>query len=109
MIVHPSNVVRRSGISLKNQQKARGKCKPLINRVCNLIFEQLKREKLVFLGAPWPAWTLDLASVKKIQAMEKLGVARSRQTFGKKQVKGGSVIRKPGLVFIPPSLVEQNV
>ena len=38
--------------------------------------------------------TLDLASVQKIQAMGKLGVTRSRQTFGKKQVLGTSVIRQ---------------
>ena len=71
--VHPTDVVCRSGFALKNQQKVRGKCKPLVNHVCSL-----RREKLVFLGAPWPAWTLDLASVQKIQAMGKLGVARSR-------------------------------
>ena len=81
----------------------------MVNHVCSLIHEQLKREKLVFLGAPWPAWTLDLASVQKIQAMGKLGVTRSRQTFGKKQVLGGSVIRKPGIMFVPPSVVEQSV
>ena len=106
--VHPPDVVCRSGFSLKNQQKVRGKCKPLVNHVCSLIHEQLRREKLVFLGAPWPAWTLDLASVQKIQAMGKLGVTRSRQTFGKKQVLGGSVIRKPCIMFVPPSVVEQS-
>ena len=47
--------------------------------------------------------------MKKIQAMEKLGVTRSLQTFGKKQVLGGSVIRKSGIMFVPPSVVEQNV
>ena len=107
--VHPADVVCRSGISLKNQQKVRGKCKPLVNHVCSLIREQLRRGKLVFLGAPWPAWTLDLPVVKKIQAMGKLGVTRSRQTFGKKQVLGGRVIRQPGIVFVPPSVVERNV
>ena len=104
--VHPPDVVCRSGFSLKNQQKIRGMRKPLVTHVCSPIHEQLRREKLVFLGAPWPAWTLDLASVQKIQAMGKLGVRRSRQTFGKKQVLGGSVIRKPGIVFVPPSVVE---
>ena len=96
MTVHPPDVVCRPGISIKILQKVRGKRKPLVNHV-------------VFLGAPRPAWTLDLASVKKIQAMGKLGVARSRQTFGKKQVMGGSVIRKPGIEFVPPSVVEQKV
>ena len=76
--------------------------------MCSLIHEQLKREKLVFLGAAWPAWTLDLASVQKIQVMGKLGVTRSRQTFWKKQVLGCSVIRKPGILFVPPSVVEQS-
>ena len=109
VVVHLPDVVCRSSSSLKNQRKVRGKCKPLVNHVCSLIQEQLRREKLVFLGAPWPAWTLDLASVKKNQAMEKLGVTRSRQTFGKKQVLGCSVIRKPGIMFVPPSVVEQNV
>ena len=41
--------------------------------------------------------------------MGKLGVTRSRQTFGKKQVLGGSGIRKPGTKFVPPSVVEQRV
>ena len=67
--VRPPDVVCRSGISFQIQQKVRGKCKPLVKHVCSLIHEQLRREKLVFWGAPWPAWTLDLASVKKIQAM----------------------------------------
>ena len=102
--VHPPDVVCRSGFSLKNQQQVRGKCKPLVNHVCSLIHDQLRREKLVFLGAPWPAW-----SEQKIQAMEKLGVTRSRETCGKKQVLGGSVIRKPGTMFVPPSVVEQGV
>ena len=73
------------------------------------VHDQLRGEKLVFLGAPWPAWTLDLASVQKIQAMGKLEVTRSNQSFGKKQVLGGSVIRKPGFMFVPPSVVEQSV
>ena len=107
--VHLPDVVCRSRFPLKHQQKARGKCKPLVNHVCSLIHGQLRREKLVFLGAPWPAWTLDLASVQKIQAMGKLGVTRSRQTFGKKQVLGGSVVRKPGIMFVLPSVVEQSV
>ena len=47
--------------------------------------------------------------MQKIQAMVKLGVTRSRQTFGKKQVSGSSVIRKLGIMFVPPSVSEQNV
>ena len=43
-------------------------CKPLVTHVCSLIHEQLKRDKLCFLGASWAAWTLDLISVQKIHA-----------------------------------------
>ena len=107
--IHPPDVVCRSGFSLKHQHKVRDNCKPWVNHVCSLIHEQLRREKRVFLDAPRPAWTLDLASVQKIQAMGKLGVTRSRQTFGKKQVLGGSVIRKLAIMFVPPSVVEQSV
>ena len=74
--VHPPDVVCRSGFSLQHQQKVRGKCKPLVNHVCSLIHEQLRRQKLFFFGAPWPAWTVDLASVQKIQAMGKLEMKR---------------------------------
>ena len=104
--VHHPDVV--SGF-LSKISRRRGKRKPLVNHVCSLIHEQLRREKLVFLGAPWPAWTLDLASVQKMQAMMKLGVTGSRQTFGKKQVLGGSVVRKPGLMLVLPSVVGQSV
>ena len=107
--VHTPGVVCRAGFSHKNQQELRSKCKPLINHVCSLIHDQLSREELGFLGAPWPPWTLDLASAQTIQAMGKLGVTRSRPSFGKKQVLGGSVIRKPGIMFVPPSVVERNV
>ena len=49
---HPPDVVCRAGISLKNQQKVRGKCKPLVSHLCSLIREQLRREILVFLVRP---------------------------------------------------------
>ena len=57
----------------------------------------IEKRETRFLGCAL-AWTLDLAGVQKIQAMGKLGVKRSRQFFVKKQVLGGSVIRKPGVV-----------
>ena len=53
VIVHPPDVCCRSRVSLKSQQKARNMCKPLINHVCSVILEQLRKKKLVFLGAPW--------------------------------------------------------
>ena len=87
--VHPPDVVCRSGISLKINIRCAASANPLVNHVCNPIHEQLKREKP---GLPWCTLAgvgpLDPASVKKIQAMEKLGVPRSRQTIGKKQVIG---------------------
>ena len=68
-----------------------------------------KKKKLVSLGAPWPAWTLNLASVRKVQAMGKLGVKESRIVLQKGQVMGETVFRKPGFLSVPPSVVEQNV
>ena len=72
----------------KNKQKAHRKCKPLVGHVCSLIHEQPQSKKKVSSGAPWPAWTLDLASLKKIQAMGRLGMAKNYDTFDKKQVMG---------------------
>ena len=109
VIVHPPDVCCRSGVSLKSQQKARNMCKPLINHVCIVILEHLRKKKLVFLGAPWPVWTLSLACGRKVQAMGKLGVKESRISLDKREVMGETVLRKPGLVFVPPSMVEQNV
>ena len=76
--VHPSDVSCRSGVSLKSQQKARKKGKPLVNHVCRVILEHLSKKILVLLGAPWPVWTLNLASGKEAQAVGKLGVMKSR-------------------------------
>ena len=53
-------------------------CKPLVNHVCRVILELLRKKKLVFLGAPWPAWTLNPAGVKEGQAVGKLGEMKSR-------------------------------
>ena len=102
-IVHPPEVCCRFDISLKNQQTARNMCKPLINYVCTVILEQLKNNKLVSLCAPWPVWTLNLASVRNVQAMGKLGVTESRISLDKREVMGQTVLRKPGFVFVPPS------
>ena len=56
VIVHPSDVCCRLDIRLKNQQKARNMCKPLINNVCSVFLEQLEKEEVGFsLGAPWPS------------------------------------------------------
>ena len=108
-IVHPPDVCCRFDIYLKKQQKARNMCKPLINYVCSVILEQLKMRKLVFLCAPWPAWTLNLACVRKVQAVEKLGVMSSRISLNNGEVVGDTLLRKPGFVFVPPSMVKQNV
>ena len=43
-------------------------CKPLVDHVCSVILELLRKKKFVFLGASWPVWTLNLASVRKVQA-----------------------------------------
>ena len=41
--------------------------------------------------------------------MGKLGVKGSRISLEKGQVMGETVLREPGFVFVPPSVVEQNV
>ena len=100
VIVHPPDVRCRSGVSLKSQQKARNMCKPLINHVCSVNLEQLRKKKLVFLGAPWPVWTLSLACVRKVQEMGKLGVKESRISLDKREVMGETVLRKPSFLFL---------
>ena len=67
--VHPLHVSCRSCVSLKSQQKARNKGKSLVNHVCRVILELLRKKILVLLGAPWPVWTLNLASGKEAQAV----------------------------------------
>ena len=92
--VHLPDVSCRSGVSLKSQQKARNMCKPLVNHVCKVILEDLRKKKLVFLGAPWPVWSLNLGSVRKVQAVGKLGVMKSRISVNKSEVTGETVPRK---------------
>ena len=46
--VRPPDVICRSGVSLKSQQKARNMCKSLGNHVCRVILKHLRKEKLVF-------------------------------------------------------------
>ena len=105
MIKHSEEHVGDSGISIENNEFSNQLCGS--ERVILLLSILLNfSHKSAALAC---AWTLDLASVKKIQAMEKLGVKRSRQTLGKKQVLGGSVVGKPGIMFVRSSGVEQNV
>ena len=101
--VHPPDLCCWFSVYLKFQQRARNMCKPLINYVCGVILEHLKKKKLVFLDAPWPVWTLNLASVRKVQAVVKLGVMESRISLDKREVMGETVLRKPGFVLVPPS------
>ena len=51
VIVHPPDVCCWLDISIENQQKVRNMCKLLINCVCSVILEQLKKKKSVSLGA----------------------------------------------------------
>ena len=41
--------------------------------------------------------------------MGKLGVMKSRISLNNSKVMGETVLRKPGFVFVPPSVVKQNV
>ena len=85
----------------KNQQKTRNMCKPLINSVCSVILEQsIEKEQTGFSWCTM-AWTLNLASVKNVQAMGKLGVKESRIFLKKGHVMEETVLRKPGFVFVP--------
>ena len=84
-------------------------CKPLVNHVCRVILELLRKKILFLLGAPRPVWTLNLASGKEAQAVGKLGAMKSRISVNKSEVVGETVLRKPDFLLVPPSLVEQNV
>ena len=75
-----------------------------INHVCSVVLEHLRTKKLVFLGATWPVWTLNLAGVRNVQAVGKLGVMKSRISLNKSEVMGETVLRKPG----SPSVVKQK-
>ena len=43
---------------------------------------------MAFLGAPWPVWTLSFACVRKVQAVGKLGVMKSRIFFEQERGDG---------------------
>ena len=92
--VHPPDVSCRSGVSPKSQQKACNMCKPLVNHLCRVILEPLRKKKLGFPGTPWPVWTVNPASVREVQAVRKLGVMKSRTSVNKSEVIGEAVIRK---------------
>ena len=83
-------------------------CKLLINYVCSVILEQFKKKNFVFLSAPWPVWTLNLDSVRKVQPIGKLGVMESRISLDKREVMGETVLRKLGFVFVPSSGVKRG-
>ena len=76
--------------------------------VCSVILEHLRKKKLFFLSAPWPVCSLNLASVRKVQAVAKLGVMKSRISFNNSEAMGETVPRKPSFVFVSPSVVKQN-
>ena len=97
LTVHPPDVCCRFGVSLKNQQKARNMCKPLINYVCSVILEQLEKKKMFFLGA-----TPNLANVRRSDG-------KSNLLGQEREVMGEPLLRKPGFVFVLPSVMEQNV
>ena len=96
VIVHSLDVSCRFGVSFKSQQKARNMCKPLVNHVCRVILELLRKKKFALLGAPWPVWMLNLASVREVQAVGKLGVMKCRISVNKSEVMEEAVPRKSG-------------
>ena len=51
-------------------------------------------EEIGFLGAPCPVWTLNLASVRNVQAVGKLGMMKIRISVNKSEVMGETVLRK---------------
>ena len=106
---HPPDVSCRSGVSLKRKQKSRNVCKPLVNHVCRMILELWRKKKLVCLGAPLPVWTLNLATLKEVQAVGELGVMKNGMSVNRSEMMGETVLRKSRFVFAPSSAVEQNV
>ena len=84
-------------------------CKPLINCVCSVNLEQLNKKKLVSLGAPWPAWTLNLARVRKAQAMGSLGKKKVEFLWKKDKSWERQCSENPGFVFVHPPVVEPEV
>ena len=52
---------------------------------------------------------LNLACLRNVQAVGKLGMMKSRISVNKSEVMGETVLRKPGFVFVPPSVLHQNV
>ena len=68
-------------------------CKRLVNHVCSVILEHLRKKKFVLLGAPWPVWTLNLASVRK--GCRKAWRDEKSNFWNKREVMGETVLRKP--------------
>ena len=96
--VPSSDVSCWSDVSDESQPKAHSMYKPLDNRVRRVVLELLRKRKLVFLGASWPVWTLNLVGVKEVQAVGKLGVMKSRISVNNSEVLGETVLRKSGAI-----------
>ena len=84
-------------------------CKPLVNHVCSMILEQFRKKELVFLGAPCPV--LDAES-RQCEESPGNGIAwrgRKSNCLGQERSdERDTVLRKPGFVFVPPSIMVQN-
>ena len=97
---------RWSNFSIKNQLKAHGYYKQVVDHVCSLIVEQLKKKKkeLVPCDTPWSVWTHHDAVVNKTQAMVKLEVMKRQKIPGRKRIQGQSVLLKPRMEFVLSSV-----
>ena len=97
-----------SDLSFKNQLKARGYYKQLVNHVCSRFLEQLERKELVPCDAPWSVWTLHLAMLKKTQAMVKLDMVKRQTTSERKKNQENTMLWEPRMEFVFTSMVERT-
>ena len=92
-----------------NQLKARSCCEQLVDHVCCLVLEQLRRKELVAFDVSWSVWTLHLPIVTKIGVMVRLEVVKRQMFLGEKHVQGQTVILKTCLEFVHLLVVVRTV
>ena len=107
-IVHPLDVCCRLDISLENQQKAGYVCKPLINCVCSVILEQLKKKEIGFSWCTVASSGAEPRQCEESPGNEKAGSERKSNCPETGTSHGRDSVQKTRFCFRSPSVVEQN-
>ena len=107
--VHPPDVVCRSGFSLKNQQKVRGKCKPLVNSCVQYDSRTIKKRETGFLGRALACVNSGSRQCAENSSNGKAGSDKKSSNFREVAGPGRQCDQKTWHCVGSPLVVEQNV